>query len=108
VGTRDSTLTRLRLPELTVDVADTAVAIPSIEGKTYSPLLDGYFFRFQTTAGFLPMARVLNAALPVRVKITPWNVIVIVDGGDNPDIPSLKGQLILMNGTASEVERSLN
>jgi hypothetical protein len=111
VARRQSTMTRLRLPELTLDVADTAVPIPSIPNKTYSPLLDGYFFRFRLNSGFTATFAGISAVQPVRVRVAPSNIVIVVDAGDarrRNDGVLLGGQLIKMGIDALLVDLVFN
>jgi hypothetical protein len=85
---------RIRLPGFTVNLADIVTPIPDFPGLYYSPLPFGYQIQLSIGGAFVGRLALVDAAVPERIRADSGGVLWVIDSGDAPASPPLRGQII--------------
>jgi hypothetical protein len=89
---------RVRLPGVVLEIADIVTPMPDFPGLFYSPMPFGYQIQLSVGGGFLAREEILEAGAPERIRRDSTGVLWIVDSGDTPATPPLRGQILEFRG----------
>lgn len=102
--TRTANGIRFRNLGVTFDFADVTLALPEVDGATYSPVSEGYWFTMELASGFTPLSMILTAAYVNRVVAAPDGSLSIVDSGNQT---GSKGQIIRFTNSSTPIDDRL-
>jgi hypothetical protein len=103
-GVRQTQAVRVRLPGLTLEIADVVQALPGQPGELYSPAPPGYRFTFGIAGGFVARDILLDADLPERVRMAPDGTLWVIDSGDQGAVSGRHGQVIHVTSGAQGLD----
>jgi hypothetical protein len=101
-GTRQTRGILLRLPGMTLKIADVITLHPTLPGVLQASYPLGLVWTFVVGGGFTPRADVLGAGFPERVRPAPDGSLWVVDSGETvTQFGTAHGQLINFNQTGA-------